>query len=367
MSLQCGIVGLPNVGKSTLFNSLTQAGAEAANYPFCTIEPNVGIVSVPDKRLDFLTELYHPKKTIPAAFEFVDIAGLVAGASKGEGLGNQFLAHIREVDAIAHVVRCFDDENIAHVSGKIDPINDIEVINLELVLADLQSMEKKLDKLASKIKSKDKKSLAEFTLTERIIKEAFEYGKWAITLDFTDEEYMLLKTFNLLTTKKVIYVANLAEDEITTFANNPYYQKVATYASEHSASVIPVSAKIESEIAEFSAEEKQIFLLELNIPESGLDQLIHTAYRVLGLSTYFTAGEPEVRAWTIMKGAKAPQAAGVIHTDFERGFIRAEVVSFEDLVTYGSISQAKENGKFRLEGKDYIVQDGDILHFRFNV
>ncbi len=366
MSLSVGIVGLPNVGKSTLFNAITQAGAESANYPFCTIEPNVGVVEVPDERLDQLAEMVNPQKIMPTAFKFVDIAGLVEGASKGEGLGNKFLAHIREVDAIVQVVRCFIDENITHVNGKVNPIRDIEVITLELILADIETIEKRLDKSRKNLKGGDKKVAQEVECLERV-KEALYNDKPARTVDLSEEELAIVKTLHLLTMKPVLYVTNVSEQEVADVSGNELVNQVKQYAADEGAGVVAVSAKVESEIAELDAEEKQLFLEELGLSESGLNRLIKAAYQLLGLETYFTAGPQEVRAWTIRRGTKAPQAAGVIHTDFERGFIRAEVVGYDDLTTSGSMLQAKEKGLLRLEGKEYVVRDGDVMHFRFNV
>ncbi len=366
MALTAGIVGLPNVGKSTLFNAITKAGAEAANYPFATIDPNVGMVEVPDERLLRLTELVKPKKTVPTTFEFTDIAGIVKGASKGEGLGNQFLSHIRQVDAICHVVRCFDDDNITHVEGRVDPLADIDTINLELVLADLDSITKRYTRVAKIAKTKDKDAVAELAVLNKL-KPVLEEGLSARTIEFTEDEQKIVKSLFLLTAKPILYVANVSEDEVADSDNNPYVQQVRTFAANEQAEVIVVCARAEEEIAELDDEDKADFLEALGIEESGLDQLIRAAYDLLGLATYFTAGEQEVRAWTFRKGIKAPQAAGIIHTDFERGFIRAETVSFDDLNTYGNMQAAKEAGKVRLEGKEYIVQDGDVMLFRFNV
>ena len=366
MALTAGIVGLPNVGKSTLFNAITKAGAEAANYPFATIDPNVGMVEVPDWRLQRLTELVKPKKTVPTTFEFTDIAGIVKGASKGEGLGNQFLSHIRQVDAICHVVRCFDDDNITHVEGRVDPLEDIDTINLELVLADLDSVNKRIQRVAKIAKTKDKEAVAELAVLEKI-KPILEEGLSARSIEFTEEEQKIVKSFFLLTTKPVLYVANVSEDEVSDAENNAYVKQVRAFATSENAQVIVISARAEEEIAELDDEDKADFIEALGIEESGLDQLIRTAYDLLGLATYFTAGEQEVRAWTFRKGIKAPQAAGIIHTDFERGFIRAETVSFDDLNHYGTMQAAKEAGRVRLEGKEYLVQDGDVMLFRFNV
>lgn len=357
---------MPNVGKSTLFNAITQASVEAANYPFATIDPNVGIVEVPDDRLNKLTELVVPKKTVPTAFEFTDIAGIVKGASKGEGLGNQFLSHIRQVDAICHVVRCFEDDNITHVSGNISPIDDIEVINLELILADLETIEKRLMRVEKMARQKDKEALFELDVLTKL-KQALESDQSARTVDLTDDEKKVVHGLHLLTSKPILYVANVSEDEITDPASNDNAKKVKEFAAEEEAEVIIVCAKIEEEITELDADEKSMFLDELGIVESGLDQLIRATHHLLGLGTYFTAGEQEVRAWTFRKGIKAPQAAGIIHTDFEKGFIRAETISYKDLMEAGSMTKARENGTVRLEGKEYIVQDGDVMNFRFNV
>ena len=365
--MNLGIVGLPNVGKSTLFNAITKAGAESANYPFCTIEPNVGVVSVPDKRLDVLEKMYNTKKKVYTAVEFYDIAGLVKGASKGEGLGNKFLSHIREVSAIVHVVRCFDDGNVVHVEGSVDPIRDIETINLELIFADLEVLERRMERSMKQVRSGDKKAKEEYDVMERL-KAHLEANKPARTLEATEDEEAFVKSLFLITSKPVLYACNISEDDMMEGnTNNAYVQKVKAYAEEENSEVVIVCAKLEEELSGLEEDEKLEMLSEYGLTESGLDKLIRASYKLLGLISYLTAGVQEVRAWTIKEGTKAPQAAGKIHSDIERGFIRAEIVSYDDLLECGSEAAAKEKGLYRLEGKDYVMKDGDVVNFRFNV
>ena len=364
MGFKCGIVGLPNVGKSTIFNAITSAGAEAANYPFCTIEPNVGIVAVPDSRLNALSEIVNPQQVLPTTMEFVDIAGLVKGASRGEGLGNQFLGHIRRVDAIAHIVRCFEDDNVVHVDGSIDPLRDVEVIQTELNLADLDSVEKRINRIGKQAKSGDKKMQEELALMGKV-HDCLNGGQPARNADLTAEQWKVLRELCLITAKPVLYVANVAEGDLS--GKHPFVARLREHAAAEGAEMMVICGKIEAEIAELPDGEKSEFLKELGLGESGLDQMIHAGYRLLGLYTYFTAGVKEVRAWTVSAGSRAPQAAGVIHTDFEKGFIRAEVIGYEDYVATRGEARAKEKGLMRLEGKEYVVKDGDVMHFRFNV
>lgn len=366
MALTAGIVGLPNVGKSTLFNAITNSQVLAENYPFATIQPNVGVVEVPDKRMDDFVNMFHPRKTIYTTFEFTDIAGLVKGASKGEGLGNQFLANIRQTDAIVHVVRCFDDDNIEHVEGSVDPVRDIDEINMELCLADLDTVQNRIGKVAKKAQTKDKEAMKEMNSLTRF-KEALEEGKPVRLLDLDEDDRLNLKNYGLLTGKPVIYVANMSDEEIGDPASNKYYQAVKAFADKEGSSCIAICAKMEEELSGLDKDEKKAFLDDLGIEQSGLDQIIQAAYHLLGLRTFFTVGEPECRAWTFHEGMKAPQCAGIIHSDFERGFIKAEVYSYEDLMEYGSEQALKEHGKLRVEGKDYLMQDGDVVFFRFNV